>query len=349
MRPTSRYLEILKSEVFHGEAHLGGSTPHLIAKIAKKPIRISLDPAKYPTQSLNVKIHLAKAGGSALNEISLVTGSTQACFQTLAAITDPGDSIIIEYPGYEPFLAAAKFLGLNILRYRRSTELAEDMRELRSLAKSAKVLLLSNPHCPTGWTYSAESLKLLAELDLVKVIDEVFLPMCSKGTLSHRSLFAHDENFIFLSGLSKPVGFGTSRIGWIFANPEFTRRIYQIGLHLETDLPQPLLPAAELAFKNWKSIIRELQGCAAQNRQAVFEFGKRHPTLLSNDFKKPFFAMLKVPESFADGKAFTAELLKHGILVRDGAYFEMPEWVRFHALMPKKQFAKAFAKISSYY
>jgi aspartate/methionine/tyrosine aminotransferase len=235
------------------------------------------------------------------------------------------------------------------LRYHRSNDLVRDMGELRALAKSAKVLLLSNPHCPTGWTYSAESLALLAELDLIKVIDEVFLPMCSKATLSHRTLFSHDKNFIFLSGLSKPVGLGTSRIGWIFAKPEFTRRIYQIGLHLETDLPQPLLPVAEVAFKNWKSIIRELQHCAGENRPKVFEFSKRHPTLLSNDFKKPFFAMLKVPEAFADGKAFTAELAKHGILVRDGAYFEMPEWIRFHALMPKKQFTKAFGKISSYY
>ncbi|MGZ3723368.1 MAG: pyridoxal phosphate-dependent aminotransferase, partial [Bdellovibrionales bacterium] len=248
MRPTSHYLEVLKSEIFNGENHLGGSTPPVISFLAKKPLKISLDPAKYPEQLLKVQKFLAKSAKCGLDQISLVTGSTQACFQTLAAITEPGDSIIIEYPGYEPFLAAAKFLGLNILRYHRSDDLEQDFAELKSLAKTAKVLLISNPHCPTGWTYEAKSLAKLAELELLVVIDEVFLPMLTKGTVSHRPSIPENDNFIFLSGLSKSVGLGFTRIGWIIASVEITKKIHKIGLHLHVNLPQPLLPVADHAF-----------------------------------------------------------------------------------------------------
>jgi len=210
-------------------------------------------------------------------------------------------------------------------------------------------LLLSNPHCPTGWTYEAKSLEKLGELNLLVVIDEVFLPMFTKGTLSHRPSLPHNDDFIFLSGLSKSTGLGFTRIGWIVASAEITHKIHQVGLHLHTGMPQPLLPVAAHAFKNWQKIIKALQKMANENRKPVLDFAKKHPGPLSNSFKKEFFAMLKVPTEFKNGQAFTAELLKHQILVRDGAYFEMPDYIRFHTLLPKRQFAKVFAKISSYY
>src|SRR5665213_1816714 len=138
MRPYSKYLEVLKSEVYKGKHHLGGSTPYVVPLLLKKPIKISLDPTTYPQQLLATKKHIAKASKCRPEQISIVTGSTQACFQLLAAITEPGDSIIIEAPGYEPFLAAAKFLGLNILRYQRGDDLEKDLPQLRAL--KAKVL-----------------------------------------------------------------------------------------------------------------------------------------------------------------------------------------------------------------
>src|SRR6266404_1577744 len=98
MRPTSHYLEVLTAEVFEGENHLGGSTPPVIRALARKPLKISLDPADYKSEQEKVLKFLAKHSGSAMDEVSLVPGSTQACFQALAAITNPGDTIIIEAP-----------------------------------------------------------------------------------------------------------------------------------------------------------------------------------------------------------------------------------------------------------
>lgn len=328
---------------------MAGSTPFVIPKLAKTPLKISLDPMKYNEQLHKVKKHLAKAHKCAPEEVTLVTGSTQACFQTLAAITEPGDSIIIEHPGYEPYLAAAKFLGLNVLRYHRTGDFNRDFKELVSLARTANVLLLSNPHCPTGWMYSPRDLEHLARLNLLVVIDEVFLPLLTKGTLSYRPEIAPNPNFIFLSGLSKSTGLGMTRIGWIVAEPSLTAKVHKVGLHLNLNMPQPLLQVADHAFKNWKTIIKELQLCANVNRKLVLKFIAAHPDVFSYDFKYGFFAMMKVPPQFETGAVFTAELLKHDIFVRDGAFFEMPEWVRIHALLPPKQFAKVFTAIAGYY
>ena len=57
----------------------------------------------------------------------------------LAAATEPGDEILIELPAYDPILSAAKYLGLNIKRFKRRSEdgFAIDVAEDRTKPYSA--------------------------------------------------------------------------------------------------------------------------------------------------------------------------------------------------------------------
>lgn len=350
MRPYTKYLDLLTKEQFNGDFHLGGSTPPLPPKLLNKSVSVKLNFSNYKKQLTDFKKHIAKKASTTEAEISLMPGSGQAAFQVLAALTEPGDTVIIEYPAYEPYLAAARFLGLNVVRFQRTGDIQADLAEIKNIAWGAKLILLSNPHCPTGWMYAPKSIQVLSEIKPWVVVDEVFLSLFSANAqFSHRSLLAQSNKFVFIGGLSKTTGLGFARTGWTIAAPEVADRITKIGGLLHCEFPAPSIPIAELALKNWKVIHSQICRLASQNRKLLNSFRKNPAHYLSHDLARGFFAMLKVPNSFSSGKAFTTTLLEEGVLVRDGAHFEMPEFVRFHTLLPSKQFKAAFAKIEKFY
>ncbi len=349
MRPYTKYLDLLTKEQFDGDFHLGGSTPPLPAKLLNKSISVKLNFKNYKKQVSDLKKAIAKKAGTTESEISLMPGSGQAAFQVLAALTEPNDTVIIEYPAYEPYLAAARFLNLNVIRFQRTGDVAADLDEIKKLHWSAKAILLSNPHCPTGWMYHPKAVQAFKDIKPWIIVDEVFLPLFSNGQFSHRSLLEQTSKFIFISGLSKTTGLGFARTGWTIAAPEVADKITKMGGLLHCEFPQPCIPVAEYAFKNWKMINSQLLKMSTANRKILNTFRKNPAHQLSHEFARGFFGMLKAPPSLSTGKAFAGALLKEGVLVRDGAHFEMPEFVRIHTLLPPREFKQAFAKISAHY
>jgi aspartate/methionine/tyrosine aminotransferase len=347
MRAYSRYLNHLKNEPLTCRYPLGGSTPPILFPIEDHREYL-IKNADDPRLTDKIKKHLAKQANCNLNQITFTPASTQACLQVLAAITDPGDTILVEFPSYEPYLAAAEFLGLKVKRYQRSPYFEQDWQKIKKQAERAKVLLISNPHCPTGWQYDRRQLARLSELPLQVIVDEVFLPLFADGDISHVNL--KKSNMISISSLSKSTGFSFIRFGWIIGSQDVTDRSFKVGLHFHSDFPRPILPFAYLAFKNWKLINKQLQSRAELNRQQLREFlSRKNHVISSHDFSRGFYGLLKVPGQFKSGYVFSQKLLKQDLLIRDAGFFEMPEWVRLHLLLPPLDFKKALAIIESYY
>ncbi|SFJ95979.1 cystathione beta-lyase [Amycolatopsis sacchari] len=94
--------------------------------------------------------------------------------------TAPGDGIALHVPNYPPFLASIHRAGrrpvpLPVLKGERGWEFPVDARRLRD--EGCTMLLLVNPHNPTGRVFRREELRAFAdaarELDLVVLSDEI--------------------------------------------------------------------------------------------------------------------------------------------------------------------------------
>lgn len=349
MRPFSKYLDDFKHENVDALYHVEGSTPPLGSWLKKQKITYRFDQKDLAYETLKLKKHIASLARTQPENITLVPGSTQALFQTLAALTEPGDNIIIEHPAYEPYLATARFLGLNILRFQRKQDFESSFVELKKVAPKAKILLLSNPHCPTGWMFSAQEVNKILELGLTVVIDEFFLPLFQASQISLHKDLKNLNQMVYLSSLSKSTGLGQSRIGWIISNPSNTQKVARMGLHLHIDFPSPLVYLGNFVFQNWLKITRELLQLANKNRKFVTEFYNDNQDLLSHSFKNGYYGVLRAPRPFGTGAQFTQALIKKNIFVRDAAYFEMPEHIRFHILQKPREFQKIFSQLKSYY
>jgi aspartate aminotransferase len=96
------------------------------------------------------------AAGS--DEVIVTNGAKQALYQALYAMTDPGEAVIVFRPYWPAYLATAQLLGLRPIL----AELPERLTPafLDALAP-AQVLILNNPHNPTGKVFTREELEHL--------------------------------------------------------------------------------------------------------------------------------------------------------------------------------------------
>ncbi|MEE8582076.1 MAG: MalY/PatB family protein [Myxococcota bacterium] len=123
------------------------------------------------------------------NRCEVVTDVVQGMYVALGAYSEAGDGVIVQTPIYPPFLEAVAEMGRRLDENRlvqgeRGHEI--DFDALRaSLDARTRVLMLCNPHNPTGRVFTRAELNALAEIvlehDLVVVTDEIHADLVYAG------------------------------------------------------------------------------------------------------------------------------------------------------------------------
>ncbi|WP_229487635.1 pyridoxal phosphate-dependent aminotransferase [Pseudoduganella lutea] len=89
------------------------------------------------------------------HHVIVTNGAKQALYQSLYVMTDPGDTVIVLRPHWPAYVATAQLLGLHIVLADQPDVV--DAAFLDALPV-AKVLMLNNPHNPTGKVYTPAEL-----------------------------------------------------------------------------------------------------------------------------------------------------------------------------------------------
>ena len=113
--------------------------------------------------------------------VEVLSEVVQGIFGALYAYSKPGEGIVVQTPIYPPFLQSVAATGRRLVDNRltpRSSGHGIDFDALRAAADAGtRVLLLCNPHNPTGRVFSAGELGELAEIaverDWIVVADEI--------------------------------------------------------------------------------------------------------------------------------------------------------------------------------
>lgn len=183
--------------------------------------------------------------------ITICCGSTEAMISSLMAILNPGDEVIIFEPFYENYVPGTILTGAKpvyVKLYEPSWEYKKEELE-KAFSEKTKVIIINNPHNPTGKVFSRKELEEIAELcikyDCFAITDEIYeyIIYDERKHILLSSIDGMRERTITISGLSKTFSITGWRIGYAIASPELSSSIRKVHDFLTVCAPAPLQEA----------------------------------------------------------------------------------------------------------
>lgn len=157
------------------------------------------------------------------DQIIVTTGGSEALLFAMGSITDPGDEVIIPEPFYANYNGFATSSGVKIVPVVSNIENDFALPPISDfevlISPKTKAILICNPGNPTGYLYSKEEIKKLAEMvkkhDLFLIADEVYREFAYDG-LKHYSVLQEkglEDHAIVIDSVSKRYSMCGARIG----------------------------------------------------------------------------------------------------------------------------------------
>src|SRR3954465_10284311 len=87
------------------------------------------------------------------DRVATAGGTAGANFLVFAALLEPGDDVLVERPGYDPLLGAARMVGARTVRFDRTFESGFGLdpdRVRAAMTPRTKAIVVTTPHNPTG-------------------------------------------------------------------------------------------------------------------------------------------------------------------------------------------------------
>lgn len=188
------------------------------------------------------------------SQIVVSSGAKYSITNTILAITDVGDSVIVPAPYWVSYTETLKILGVNPkivdTKFENGFKLTKE--ELLSVVdETTRAVIVTNPSNPTGSVYTREELMEIASVCLEKniliIADEIYEKMvydakfCSMAELSEEI----KDITIVIGGMSKSVSMTGWRIGYSLSNEKIAKASASIQSHLVSH-PSTISQAASI-------------------------------------------------------------------------------------------------------
>lgn len=229
------------------------------------------------------------------DSIIYTTGVVPAVSAVLQALVQPGETVIVQGPAYNCFFSSIRNAGaqLSVNALRRvevdadtfTYELDLDDLERRCSEDQARVLILCNPHNPSGRLWTREELTAVAEIcyrhGVTVISDEIHNELSAPGTAytPWGILGAkYQEQAVVCVSASKSFNIaGLQMANIVVANPQLRSRINKrININETCDVGPFGYPAAVAAFsEEGRAWLDELRMYVWGNYQVLREFFRK--------------------------------------------------------------------------
>jgi aspartate/methionine/tyrosine aminotransferase len=305
--------------------------PSGLADLSLRDLRVSLDDLAITGGGYGygpLKRALAARYQVDTDAIVTAAGTSFANHLAMAALVNPGDEVLIEHPAYEPLLALARYLGVEVKRFSRRFEdgfrlLPEEIEQ--QLSSRTRLLVITNLHNPSGVLTGDETLKYLGQIarqvNARVLVDEVYIETLFED--SPRTSFHLGNEFVITSSLTKAFGLSGLRCGWIFAEPELARRMWLLN---DIFAPTPVHVGERLsvlALQQIEEIAGRAHSLLDRNRRLLNQFLDTREDL---ETIRPEFGTIMFPRLKSGSVDRLCELLreKYETSIVPGRFFEMP-------------------------
>lgn len=314
------------------------------------PFNLAISGVKnYPLASLPVDIHaltlsgpgaygyaplrcaIAAKCGVAEDSVVTAQGTSMANYLAMAALLEPGDEVLVEFPGYPLLWEAAANLGAHVVFFERVAEndFAIDLHRVEKLmTPRTRLIVTTNLHNPSCALTTVDTLRQLGELARSAgsrvLVDEVYLDLLFEA--APPTSFKLGPSFVVTNSLTKVYGLSGLRCGWILAEPELARRMYRLNDLFGVNNPYITDQLSCLAFGHLSQISEWSRALLERNRALASEFLRDSPGLQCNRVSA---GSVLFPKLNVDVEEFCAYLReRYDTIVTPGRFFGAPEHIR---------------------
>jgi len=270
-------------------------------------------------------------------EVVVTTGAKTAIFVGLAAYLRPGDEVIIPEPSYYAYAQVAKTFEAKPvfvpMRFEPGKGFSLDIEAIEeAVTPRTRVIVLNNPHNPTGVVFSPEEVDALYELARRKGImiaaDEIYDNFLFNGA-RFKSVISYPDwrdYVIYVNGFSKTFSMTGWRLGYLVLRREVIPRILDLAVTVYSCATSFAQKAAVTALKGDWGPVREMIKTFEERARLLYDILSRAPGIEPYMPQGAFYMFPRVKRLMdameVDDDTFVHRLLdEKGVLVLPGTAF----------------------------
>jgi aspartate/methionine/tyrosine aminotransferase len=275
---------------------------------------------------------IAQRYGVTASQVTTATGAAGANFLVFAALLQPGDDVLVERPGYDPLLGAARLAGATTRRFERELDRAFSLDPdcvKRAMTPGTKLIVVTSPQNPTGALATEHVLREIGRIaesaGAHVLVDEVYLDQAESP---HPPAATLGGVFISTSSLTKSYGLAALRCGWVLSSPALAERLRRTRDVIDGAGSIVCDRLATLAFHYLDALSSRAHRILEANRRLVRERLAAEEMLDHADLIGSTTAFPRI-RGLADTAAFCRRLLaEKDTAVVPGRFFEAPAHFR---------------------
>ena len=299
-------------------------------------------------------------------QIVVGNGAKQAVCNTLLALINPGDEVIIPAPywvSYPDMVLLADGLPVFV-----SAPIEQDFKMTPAQLEAAitprtRALILCSPSNPTGAVYSAEEMEGLAEVlrrypDIVVIADEIYEHINYVG--AHASIAAcpgMKDRCAVINGVSKAYAMTGWRIGFVAAPLALAKGISKLQGQYTSGPCSISQKAAAFAFAADQTPVEEMRLAFERRKELIVRLAREIPGFEVNNPDGAFYLFPKISSFFGktdgtttihDSNDFALYLLEAAHVAGvGGASFGDPDCYRLSYATSDENIVEAMQRIKA--
>ena len=235
-------------------------------------------------------------------EILVSNGAKQSVCNTVLALVNPGEEVIIPAPYWVSYPQMVKLAGGEPVvveaTFEQNFKMTPEQLEA-AITPKTRMIILCSPSNPTGSVYSKEELRALANVilkhdDLFVLADEIYEHINYVG--HHESIAQFPgmkERSIIVNGVSKAYAMTGWRIGYIAAPEWIVKGCNKLQGQYTSGPCSVSQKAAEFAYTQSQECVEEMRKAFERRRDLIVELARQIPGLEVNVPEGAFYLFPK--------------------------------------------------------
>ena len=300
-----------------------------------------------------------------LNEVIICNGAKQAVYNSLQAVLNVNDEVLLPLPYYVSYAAMIHLAGgkIKLIPTKIENSFKVTVEEIKNnLTVNTKAIILCNPNNPTGAVFNRDEindiLDCALENNLLVISDEIYekliydsIKFVSTAELGEK----YKYNLIIINGVSKAYDMTGWRIGYAVANNEYISGMNKLQSHSTSNAcsvsqyaalaaltgPQEIVEKQRLIFEERRDLVRK----ALLNISSIKFVEPRGAFYFFVDIRELLDGMSNISSS----KDFCMMLLNEvNVATVPGSVFGLEGYIRISYAKSKEELKEAMNRIKEF-